>query len=107
MGAATNTVSYHFTVTRPGIDLELMRTLVIMAIKETDLVFSPARRKLETNVQLSSEKATCAIAGGTECGDHLARLVSGFLIKQFGEDEFVVKRREVRAFHRWRNDSGT
>ncbi len=63
-----------------------------MARRETDLVFSPARRKLETDVRLSAEKPICTIEGGNECGEHLARLLSGFLIKQLGEDGFIIQR---------------
>ena len=107
MSGGTSAVVYQFTITRPGIDLDLVKALVIMAVKETDLVFSSARRKLETNFRVQSKRPGCAVAGGTECGEHLARLLSGFLIKQFGEDGFVVKRREARAFHRRGNDSGT
>jgi hypothetical protein len=103
MGASANAVTYEFTITRPKIDLDLVKALVIMAVKETDLVFSPARRKLETNFLVQSKKPACVVAGGTECGEHLARLLSCFLIKQFGEDGFVVKRRQQRTRSRWEN----
>jgi len=63
-----------------------------MAVKETDLIFGPARRKIETDFRLFPRTLACAIAGGTECGEHLARLFAGFLIKQLGEDGFVVER---------------
>jgi hypothetical protein len=55
-------------------------------------VFSPARRKVETDVRFCGVKPTCSVDGGTECGEHLARLLSGFLIKQVGEDGFLVRR---------------
>jgi hypothetical protein len=88
----TATPNYQFTITTPRFDRDFLKALVLMAVKETDLVYSPARRKIETNVRLFSTKPVCAIAGGTECGEHLARLLSGFLIKQLGEDGFVVER---------------
>jgi hypothetical protein len=88
----TGTVVYHFTITARGFDPDLLKALVLVAIKETDLVFSQARRKLETDCHLDDAKPHCAIKGGTECGDHLARLLSGFLIKQVGEDGFQVER---------------
>jgi hypothetical protein len=92
MATAANTI-YHFTITRPGVVPDLVRALVIMALRETDLVFGPARRKIETNVRVSGVKPICSIGGGTECGEHLARLLCGFLLKQVGEDGFWVKRR--------------
>jgi hypothetical protein len=83
---------YRFTITRPGVLPDLVKALVTMALRETDLVFGTARRKIETDIRLSGGKTVCWIAGGTECGEHLARLLSGFLIKQVGEDGFLVKR---------------
>ena len=69
-----------------------MKAPGVMAIRETDLVFGPACRKLETDLRLSAEKLTYEIEGGTECGEHLARLLAAFLIRQVGEDGFVVHR---------------
>ena len=85
-------VTYHFTITAQGFDPDLLKALVQMAAKETDLVFSRARRKLETDFRLWAEKPICAVEGGTECGEHLAKLLSGFLIKQVGEEGFRVDR---------------
>ena len=50
------------------------------------------KRKLETNCQLSPRRAVCTVEGGTECGEHLAKLLSGFLIKQVGDEGFRVNR---------------
>ncbi len=83
---------YEFTITQPGTTRDLLKALVAMAIEETDLVFSRARRKLETGFRFSKTNADCTIEGGTECGEHLAKLLSGFLIKQVGERGFVVRR---------------
>jgi hypothetical protein len=91
MEAAANKM-YRFTITRPRVVPDLVKALVVMALRETDLVFGPTRRKIETDVGFSAAKPICWIAGGTECGEHLARLVCGFLIKQVGEDGFLVKR---------------
>ena len=83
--------TYRFIVTKPGVVPDLLKALVAMALRETDLVFGPARRKIETEARLSAGKAICWIAGGTVCGEHLATLLSGFLIKQVGDDGFVVR----------------
>jgi hypothetical protein len=88
---------YRFTVIKKGSGAELLKALVLLAVKETELIFGRARRKLETNYQLSREKAVCTIEGGTECGEHLARLLCGFLLKQVGEGGFSVKN-GARAF---------
>jgi hypothetical protein len=92
MGEGWNPNIYRFTVIKKGAGAELLNALVLLAVKETELIFGRARRKLETNCQLSREKAVCTVEGGTECGEHLAKLLSGFLIKQVGEDGFHVTR---------------
>ncbi len=89
---AAHAVTYRFTITKHGVVPDLVKALAAMAIRETDLVFGPARRKLETDVHLSAEKPICVIEGGKECGEHLAKLFSGFLIHQLGEEGFVVQR---------------
>ena len=61
-----------------------------MALRETDLVFGPARRKIETETRMARGKTVCWVDGGTICGEHLATVLSGFLIKQVGDDGFIV-----------------
>ena len=77
---------YRFTVLRKGAGTQVLKSLVFLAIKETELIFGRAKRKLETNCQLSPRRAVCTIEGGTECGEHLAKLLSGFLIQQVGDE---------------------
>jgi hypothetical protein len=92
MGEEWNPNIYRFTVIKKGADAELLKALVLLAVKETELIFGRARRKLETDFRISVKKPMCIVAGGTECGEHLAKLLSGFLIKQVGEDGFHVTR---------------
>ena len=70
----------------------MLKALVLLAVKETELIFGRPRRKLETTYRLSPDKAVCTVEGGTECGEHLAKLLSGFLMKQVGEEGFQVYR---------------
>jgi hypothetical protein len=83
---------YRFTLLKNGADSDVLRALVLLAIKETELVFGSAKRKLETSCQISPQRASCTIEGGTECGEHLAKLLSGFLIRQVGDEGFRVTR---------------
>jgi hypothetical protein len=84
-------VVYRFTLAKGGSRKEL-EALLLLAVRETELVFGRAQRKLETDYRLSRSKAACTIEGGSECGEYLAKLLSGFLIKQVGEDGFRVER---------------
>ncbi len=92
----TNQTTYRFTVTKEGIRPALLKALVALAVRETELVFGRARRKLETDYDFFKNKPVCTIEGGTECGEHLAKLLSGFLIKQVGEEGFKVERAAKR-----------
>jgi len=83
---------YRFTLLKKGVRPDVLKALAFLAIKETELIFGRAKRKLETDCQLSPSRAVCTIEGGTECGEHLAKLLSGFLIKQVGDDGFRVNR---------------
>jgi hypothetical protein len=83
---------YRFTVIKKGIGTDVLKALILLAVKETELIYGRARRKLETTYSLLPRKAIFTIEGGTECGEHLAKLLSGFLIKQVGEDGFRVDR---------------
>ena len=83
---------YRFTLLKKGVRPDVLKALLHLAIKETELVFGRSKRKLETNCQISPTKTVCTIEGGTQCGEHLARLLSGFLIKQVGDEGFRVNR---------------
>jgi hypothetical protein len=92
MNERSTTNIYRFTLLKKGAGAEVMQALVLLAIKETELIFGRAKRKLETNCRLSRRKTACTIEGGTECGEHLAKLLSGLLIKQVGDEGFRVNR---------------
>lgn len=83
---------YKFSISGRGGGADLMKAILIMALKETELIYGKARVKLETSYALPDKRPACTIEGGTECGEHLAKLMSGFLIKQFGEEGFRVER---------------
>jgi hypothetical protein len=49
MGKRSSRNVYQFTVLKKGTTPDLLQALVILATKETELIFGRARRKLETN----------------------------------------------------------
>jgi hypothetical protein len=83
---------YRFTLLKKGGRSDVLKALVFLALKETELIFGRAKRKLETNCHISPKSTVCTIEGGTECGEHLAKLLSGLLIKQAGDEGFRVNR---------------
>lgn len=89
--------TYRFRLTRPRARPKLLKAVLTLAVKETELIFGQARVKLETSYEPPSGRASCVVEGGTECGEHLAKLLSGFLIKQVGESGFRVERLRRRS----------
>lgn len=87
---------YRFTVLTPR-SQELLRSLLKLALAETEVVFGKSKVKLETTYAFSAKGPICTVEGGTDCGEHLAKLLTGFLIKKFGEDGFRVERLTLRS----------
>lgn len=85
----TNGATYRFKIFKPHTP-KLLEMLLELAVKETEVVYGQARVKLETSYEVKNSE--CRIEGGTECGEHLAKLFTGFLIKKFGEEAFKVER---------------
>jgi hypothetical protein len=48
--------------------------------------------RLDVGFVLDREKRTCVIGADKEAGRAVARIFTGFLIRQFGEDAFQVVR---------------
>lgn len=86
---------YRFTVLIPS-SKGFLDSLLRLALAETEVVFGRAKVKLETAYEVASKGPVCTIEGGTECGEHLAKLFTGFLLKKFGEQGFRVDRLERR-----------
>lgn len=94
--AAAGTI-YRFRLADSGGKPEILKAILTLAVKETELIYGKARLKLETSYTASPKRPVCEVEGGTECGDHLAKLLTGFLIKKFGEQGFRVERLSRRA----------
>ncbi|MHB2025152.1 MAG: hypothetical protein ACYCPQ_00730 [Elusimicrobiota bacterium] len=84
--------TYRFSLTGPDAEPGVLRAVLTLALRETEILFGRARLKLETSYEMSPRRPACTVEGGTECGDHLAKILSGFLIKQVGESGFSVER---------------
>lgn len=83
---------YKFSVPKGRANVDILQAILTLAVKETEIIYGRAKLKLETDYKLELKRPACLIEGGTECGEHLAKLMSGFLIKQFGENGFRVAR---------------
>ena len=48
--------------------------------------------RLDASFCLDPTKRTCVVDGATEVGQAIARIFTGFLIREFGEEDFRVER---------------
>ncbi|MBI4063494.1 MAG: hypothetical protein HY401_04245 [Elusimicrobia bacterium] len=91
-----NGVTYRFRILKSR-SPQLLAMLLDLAVAETIVIFGTAKVKLETAYKVSPKGPVCSIDGGTECGEHLAKLFTGFLLKKFGEQGFRVERLAKRG----------
>lgn len=70
-------------------DAEMTLHLAMFAVEG---VLGRARVRLDAEYVLDEEAHAIVIDGGTEVGELLARVFTGLLLREFGEDAFTVRR---------------
>ena len=56
--------------------------------------------RVSTHPSACEKKRACVVDAGTEVGRHIARIFTGFLTREFGEEAFKVERvDETQAPH--------
>ena len=66
---------------------------LMLAVLTTESVFGRARVRLDASFSFDKAKLVCEIDAGNEVGCHLAKVFTGFLEQEFGEDAFRVSRK--------------
>lgn len=75
---------------------ELESTLVL-ALMGAESLHSAADLMLDARRYLDRDARTCRIEAGSPAGHTLARLFTGYLIREFGEDGFQVEQRPAQG----------
>ena len=80
---------YNFGSTVPFQDIEESLLLAVLA---TECLHGRALVRLNASFWLDPMKRSCVVNAATEVGQAIARIFTGFLIREFGEKDFKVRR---------------
>ncbi len=80
---------YHFAYSASMRDVE--ETLLLSVIA-AEALHGRSLVRLDASFCMDEKKRSCIVDAGTEVGRHIARIFTGFLAREFGEDAFKVKR---------------
>ena len=75
-----------------GSVMEAIETQLAFAIRATESVYGGPRVRMAVGYLFSEDGRELAIDVSTEVGDHMARVFTGLLTWQLGEDKFEVNR---------------
>lgn len=82
---------YDFDAKLPFQDVEESLLLAVLA---TECLHGRTQVRLDAYFCLDPSKRTCVVDAATEVGQAIARIFTGFLIREFGEEDFRVERIE-------------
>ena len=84
---------YRFVVGVPFQDVEESLFLAVLA---AECLHGRCLVRLDASFCIEERKRCCVIDAGTEVGRSIARIFTGFLSREFGEDTFKVERLDPR-----------
>ena len=68
------------------------RESLLLAVLATESLHGRSLVRLDASFCLEEKKRTCVVDAGTEVGRHIARIFTGFITREFGEEAFRVER---------------
>lgn len=80
---------YQLGDTAPFLDVQETLFLAVLA---TESLHGGSQVRLDASFCLDEDQRSCVIDGGTQVGQDLARIFTGFLRREFGESAFRVGR---------------
>jgi hypothetical protein len=75
-----------------GVSLSEIEDSLLLSVFAVESLYGRSRIKLDASFCLEKKKRACVVDASTEIGCHIARIFTGFLICEFGEDAFKVER---------------
>lgn len=75
-----------------GMDGETIEGHLALAIITAECTFGKPRVRISAAYCISKDKPEIAIDVSTEVGEHIAQVFTGLLMREFGEEAFVVER---------------
>lgn len=83
---------FEFDPSVPLADAEMSLQLAAIALEG---LFGQATVRLDTSYYVDEPRRVIIVNGTTVTGEALVRIFTGFLIREFGEDAFQVRRTDV------------
>ena len=80
---------YNFNAKVPLRDVEESLLLAVLA---TESLHGRALVRLDASFRLDAKKRSCVVDAATDVGRAIARIFTGFLTREFGEEAFKVER---------------
>ncbi|MFH2000497.1 MAG: hypothetical protein ABIK28_12500 [Planctomycetota bacterium] len=84
---------YLFTF-NSNLSMDDVRETLLLSAVAAESYYGNSKVKMDFSYSVSNEKPTCLIDAESEVGQHVARVFTGFLANQYGEDSFRVERVE-------------
>ncbi len=76
-----------------GVSLREVEESLLLAVLATESLHGRSLVRLDASFCLDDKKQSCVVDAGTEVGRDIARIFTGFLTREFGEDAFTVERK--------------
>ena len=89
-----NKTIYHYQV-KEGILMSAVKDSLLISIMAVESLYGRSRINLEARFRLEKVNRVCIIDVGTLIGETIARVFTGLLIREFGEQAFKVERMET------------
>ena len=75
-----------------GVSLQSVENSLILALIAVQGLHGRAQVRLDASFLLEEKKRACVIDVSTDVGKDLARIFTGFLVREFGEERFSVEK---------------
>jgi len=87
---------YRFT---EKVQMQEAEDSLMLAVLAAEGIYGRSRVRLETSFAFDPAKRSCVIDATTEVGQHVSRIFTTFITKQFGEEAFRIERLPKEAAH--------
>ena len=82
---------YRYQLT-DGVPFQDVQETLLLAVLATESLHGCSQVRLDASFCLDEDRRACVIDAGTPVGRDLARIFTGFLRREFGEEAFRVER---------------
>ena len=76
----------------PDVSMESVEESVLLSVLAAEGLHGAGQVRLDAAYHVNPRKRACVIDVGSDVGRDVARVLTGFLIREFGEDSFDVRR---------------